>query len=253
MDLNNQTIINKRPIKIISSSVPMMKRVKYNPATKFIGLTIPAPALPAKLFSSPVKNPKILTLRTPKQPVLNKSPVHVNLMERFNHLSNTTKENIVQQTDEKPIRLSSELVIKSPNTEIKTETTDRLKELARRGITITAISPAGAKWLKCPRCSAYFISKNDLINHELEFHQPKAHDYGLPVVDLSKAETREKLIALGISNYMTITNMNQSDGCASFGIPIVSVQGSANSTLCNILAMGADGILSLGSFKEIRK
>lgn len=244
--MNNQKIlINNKPMRLISStSVPTMKRLKFTPgypAPNLIGVKMVPPALPsAKLFLSPSKNPKLEHFQTPKQPVLKKSMVHVNLMERFQQLSDISKENVIQQPQ---ISFPSDFVIENQ----RTEQTDKLKELAERGITIT---PVASKWLKCCHCSAYFLSKNDKIEHEFEVHQSKSQ-YGLPVVDLNKDETREKLMTLGINNFMKIPNMDQLKNGSSFGIPILPIQESDKSN--SLLAMGAEGILSLGSLKEFHK
>lgn len=282
MDSNKKRFVAEKVILKTSKSVPILKKLKlYNPATKFTSLTKNKMANEVQ-NSSPNKIPRIINFRTPKIPMDNtKSPVHINLMNRFHHLDEISKENvpqlsntIINLSDESQFTIS---IIDDPKMENNRKTTDTLETLARRGISVkpskmntvivengnfiklgndVTISPVNTiieNWFKCSNCSGYFVSSRDLVNHEMEFHQPKANDYGLPVVDLSKAESRDKLISLGINHYMTITNMNQTEGCSSFGIPIVSVQGSANSTLLNIMAMGADGILSLGTFKQIQK
>lgn len=242
-----------------------LKNVKYDS----INLTkLP----PKKLLSSPIENVRIVNLRKPLKP-----PVFVNLVDRFNLISNSTKENISQSSNNEmktipfsdELNLSIKMLETSPGVEMKKVTTDTLESLVKRGISVISTnlkSPnengkffklgpvATDKWFKCPDCPGYFITKLDLKNHETAHHsKQKNNDFGLPVVDLSKDESRDKLISLGIQHYVTITNMNEIEGCSSFGIPIVSVQGSAKSKLCNIMAMGADGILSLGSLNEIRK
>lgn len=266
--------------RLASQTFPIVKKVKYNPATKFTSLT-QSEKPPKKLLKSPIKIPKTVNFRTPKQPT-KVNPVHVNLMKRFNDSNNATKENMVQFPNGINLSDQSNLIIKTDHNgdrdhnsrvTIKNQS-DTLDALIKRGISVTPssstqngsnllklgseitikhISPVIEKWFKCSYCPGYFVKKLDLTNHEKQYHQQKTHDFGIPVVDLSKDESRDKLISLGIQHYMTITNMSQTEGCSSYGIPIVSVQGSANSTLCNILAMGADGILSVGSFKELHK
>lgn len=220
---------------------------------------------PKKLLSSPIVTSRIMNLQKPKPQVF------VNLVDRFNCL----KENVIKSPKDgfKTIKLSDEsnMYIKriENNSPVSTAT---LQTLAKRGISITptsssknipngriikfendTVSPVIIDWFKCTKCPGHFIKKQDLLDHENDHHSTKKRNqnFGIPVVDLTKDECRDKLSELGIKDFLTITNMNETDGSSSFGIPIVSLQGPADGKLFNIL--GAEGVLALGSFNEIFK
>lgn len=108
---------------------------------------------------------------------------------------------------------------------------------------------------RCRLCPAKFSSPEGLIMHQKKVHRvfkTTASELGLPVVDLRNEQTRSKLASLGIYNYIPLGHLNRSvDGV--FGLPIVSVQGAANSAVCNLAALGADSLLSIGPVKAIPK
>lgn len=106
---------------------------------------------------------------------------------------------------------------------------------------------------KCKICPAKFSTTDGLAFHQKKvhnIHKTTADELGLPIVDLRNDETRNKLAALGIINYIPLTNLNKTTG-GTYGLPIISVQGAANNAICNIMAMGADSVLSLGPVKPI--
>ncbi|KAG4067672.1 hypothetical protein HA402_005444 [Bradysia odoriphaga] len=108
---------------------------------------------------------------------------------------------------------------------------------------------------RCRLCPAKFSSAEGLIMHQKKVHRvfkTTASELGLPVVDLRNEQTRTKLASLGIYNYIPLSHLNRSvDGV--FGLPIVSVQGAANQAVCNLAALGADSLLSIGPVKAIPK
>lgn len=108
----------------------------------------------------------------------------------------------------------------------------------------------------CRLCSARFSSPEGLIVHQKKVHrvsQPAtASELGLPVVDLKNEQTRSKLATLGIYHYIPLSHLNRTAN-GIFGLPIVSVQGAANSAVCNLADLGADSLLSIGPVKAIPK
>lgn len=109
------------------------------------------------------------------------------------------------------------------------------------------------KLYSCKQCIAKFSSLDGLSFHIRKVHVPQkttADELGLPIVDLRNDATRSKLMALGIVNYIPLANLNKEVG-GMYGLPVVSVQGAANSAICNLLAIGADSILSIGPVKTI--
>lgn len=255
MDTNNTP---KRKLGMISQT---LKKSDYYSDKHIINITeLP----PEKLLSSPIVTSRIVNRQ-----------VFINLAD-----SCSSKENECPNNGFKTLKLSDESNMYIQMIETRRDenpvSSATFQSLARRGITVTPTRssnkiPKGKfikfqnedeivgpiiieNWFKCQNCPGYFIKKLDLTNHEIAHHSnQRNHNFVIPVVDLSKDESRDKLTSLGINDYLTITNMNESDGRSSLGIPIISLQGSANITLCNILAMGAYGILPSGSFNEICK
>lgn len=108
---------------------------------------------------------------------------------------------------------------------------------------------------RCRLCPTKFATTEGLLFHQRKVHRisnvkTTADELGLPVVDMRNEQTRAKLAALGIVNYIPLGNLNKTTGGA-FGLPIVSVQGAANAAVCNLAALGADSLLSLGPVKQI--
>lgn len=125
------------------------------------------------------------------------------------------------------------------------------------------------KAYRCKLCPTKFATMQSLYVHQRNVHrtaipagaigavggvQPQrattADELGLPVVDIRNDDTRNKLAALGIVNYIPLTNLNRITG-GQFGLPIVSVQGAANAAVCNLAAIGADSVLSIGTVKQV--
>lgn len=111
---------------------------------------------------------------------------------------------------------------------------------------------------RCRLCPAKFSSPEGLMMHQKKVHRVSpsatASELGLPVVDLKNEQTRSKLAALGIYNYIPLSHLSQNRTVNGlFGLPIVSVQGAANSAVCNLAALGADSLLSIGPVKAIPK
>lgn len=128
------------------------------------------------------------------------------------------------------------------------------------------------KAYRCKFCPNKFASLQSLLLHQRNVHRvammpttatsshqlphaplsraTTADELGLPVVDLRNEDTRNKLAALGIVNYIPLANLNRNTG-GQYGLPIVSVQGAANAAVCNLAAIGADSILSIGTVKQV--
>lgn len=111
----------------------------------------------------------------------------------------------------------------------------------------------------CKHCTAKFSSMEALSFHIRKIHRNSSasikatpDELGLPIVDLKNEQTRKKLAAIGIVNYIPLSNLNK-DSSTLFGLPIVSVAGAANTAICNLAAIGADSILSIGTIKTIQR
>lgn len=130
------------------------------------------------------------------------------------------------------------------------------KFLTQEGLnrhTLRGHRPPGIRIQRCRLCPAKFSSVEGLAFHQKKVHRmmkTSPDELGLPIVDLRNEMTRQKLAALGIINYIPLSNLNKTTG-GVYGLPIVSVQGAANSAVCNLGALGADSLLSLGPVKQI--
>lgn len=132
---------------------------------------------------------------------------------------------------------------------------DSLNRHLQRGHKMPPSTNQQLRVNRCRLCPAKFSSAEGLILHQKKVHRvfkTTASELGLPVVDLSNEETRSKLAALGICNYIPLSHLNRSNDNV-FGLPIVSVQGAANQAVCNLAALGADSLLSIGQVKAIPK
>ncbi|XP_059618184.1 uncharacterized protein LOC132262788 isoform X2 [Phlebotomus argentipes] len=106
---------------------------------------------------------------------------------------------------------------------------------------------------KCTKCSVMFSSSESLIIHQRRVHRSvrmPGEDLGIPIVDLNSAQTRMKLLSMGIKNFIPLGNINKvSNGF--FGLPLVTLKGAPNAAISNLQNIGADSVLSLGPIKPI--
>lgn len=113
--------------------------------------------------------------------------------------------------------------------------------------------------IKCKMCPAKFLTSNSLLVHQRRIHPNSKKDppklnpidastmMGIPVVDLADPNTRSKLEALGIVNYIPLTNFNQENG-GLMGLPIMSIRDSLKNT---VHSMGAQQVLTIGRVRKI--
>lgn len=73
----------------------------------------------------------------------------------------------------------------------------------------------------------------------------------LPVVDIKHPATVQKLSSLGIRHCLVLSQLTNSSG-GVFGLPIVAMDSARNPAICNLAALGASNVLSLGPAKALR-
>jgi len=96
-----------------------------------------------------------------------------------------------------------------------------------------------------------------LTTHKQTYHkevdtvaQNGGTELALPVVDLKSPHVLNRLANLGIQNYIPLSQLSAQTG-GYFGLPIITIDGARNTSSCNLGALGATSILSLGPLKHI--
>ncbi|XP_076244581.1 uncharacterized protein LOC143185456 isoform X2 [Calliopsis andreniformis] len=110
---------------------------------------------------------------------------------------------------------------------------------------------------KCNLCPAQYPTANALITHKQAYHkevdtvaQNGGAELALPVVDLKSPHVLNRLSNLGIQSYIPLSQLSAQTG-GYFGLPIITIDGARNPNTCNLGALGATSILSLGPLKHL--
>ncbi|CAK9805813.1 hypothetical protein ANTQUA_LOCUS4575 [Anthophora quadrimaculata] len=110
---------------------------------------------------------------------------------------------------------------------------------------------------KCNLCSAQYPTAQALITHKQAYHkevdtvaQNGGAELALPVVDLKSPHVLNRLSNLGIQSYIPLSQLSAQTG-GYFGLPIITIDGARNPNTCNLGALGATSILSLGPLKHL--
>lgn len=91
-----------------------------------------------------------------------------------------------------------------------------------------------------------------MIQHKQNYHkEAQGSEMALPVVDMKNPGTIQKLTTLGIRHCLVLSQLTSSSG-GVFGLPIVAIDNARNSAVCNLGALGASNVLSLGPAKALR-
>lgn len=107
----------------------------------------------------------------------------------------------------------------------------------------------------CNRCSAVFGTSRALSTHKKKEHRSKKAQTAIPIINLRSTDTLDRLSRLGVHHYIPLAHLMSldTDTGESFGLPIIDVDGSDNLRTCNIDALGATSILTLGPLKHLKK
>ncbi|KAK2582126.1 hypothetical protein KPH14_004492 [Odynerus spinipes] len=110
---------------------------------------------------------------------------------------------------------------------------------------------------KCNLCSAQYPTAQALTTHKQTYHkevdtmpQNGGTELAIPVVDLKSAQVLNRLSSLGIQSYIPLSQLSAQTG-GYFGLPIITIDGARNPNTCNLGALGATSILSLGPLKHL--
>lgn len=110
---------------------------------------------------------------------------------------------------------------------------------------------------RCNLCLAQYPTAQALATHKQTYHkevdtmaQNGGAELALPVVDLKSPHVLNRLANLGIQNYIPLSQLSAQTG-GYFGLPIITIDGARNSSTCNLGALGATSILSLGPLKHL--
>ncbi|XP_031839398.1 uncharacterized protein LOC116429967 isoform X2 [Nomia melanderi] len=110
---------------------------------------------------------------------------------------------------------------------------------------------------KCNLCPAQYPTAQALITHKQAYHkevdtvaQNGGAELALPVVDLKSPHVLSRLSNLGIQSYIPLSQLSAQTG-GYFGLPIITIDGARNPNTCNLGALGATSILSLGPLKHL--
>ncbi|XP_033178558.1 myb-like protein I isoform X5 [Bombus impatiens] len=110
---------------------------------------------------------------------------------------------------------------------------------------------------KCNLCPAQYPTAQALTTHKQAYHkevdtvaQNGGAELALPVVDLKSPHVLNRLSNLGIQSYIPLSQLSVQTG-GYFGLPIITIDGARNPNTCNLGALGATSILSLGPLKHL--
>ncbi|XP_061932110.1 uncharacterized protein LOC108003584 isoform X3 [Apis cerana] len=110
---------------------------------------------------------------------------------------------------------------------------------------------------KCNLCPAQYPTVQALTTHKQAYHkevdtvaQNGGAELALPVVDLKSPHVLNRLSNLGIQSYIPLSQLSAQTG-GYFGLPIITIDGARNPNTCNLGALGATSILSLGPLKHL--
>ncbi|XP_011313879.1 histone acetyltransferase KAT6A isoform X2 [Fopius arisanus] len=110
---------------------------------------------------------------------------------------------------------------------------------------------------KCNLCTAQYPNAQALTVHKQTYHkemelQPSngGTELAIPVVDLKSPQALNRLQSLGIHSYIPLSQLSAQTG-GYFGLPIITIDGPRNPNSCNLGALGATSILSLGPLKHL--
>ena len=110
---------------------------------------------------------------------------------------------------------------------------------------------------RCNLCPAQYPTAQALMTHKRTYHkeadtnlQNGGIELALPVVDLKSPHVVNRLSNLGIQSFIPLSQLSAQTG-GYFGLPIVTIDGARNPNVCNLGALGATSILSLGPLKHL--
>ncbi|XP_031328551.1 fibrous sheath CABYR-binding protein-like isoform X2 [Photinus pyralis] len=135
-------------------------------------------------------------------------------------------------------------------------TDDSVPETPRSPIKQNPNSPqkngrGAALPFRCDLCPAQYPTLGGLSKHRQSYHKTGSPcEIGIPLIDLKQPGILQKLTNLGISNYIPMPSSTP-DG--HFVVPVVNMNVARNSTVCNLNALGASSLLTIGPVRSLPK
>ncbi|KAF5305368.1 hypothetical protein FQA39_LY09197 [Lamprigera yunnana] len=109
----------------------------------------------------------------------------------------------------------------------------------------------GALPFKCDLCPAQYPTLGGVNKHRQSYHKTGSPcDIGIPLVDLKQPGVLQKLSNLGITNFIPMPSSTP-DG--QFALPVVTLNVAKNTAVCNLHALGASSLLTLGPVRSLPK
>jgi len=105
---------------------------------------------------------------------------------------------------------------------------------------------------KCNLCNAAYPTQQAMNQHKQTYHkEAPGSEMALPVVNMQNPATIQKLSNLGIRHCVILSQLTNNSG-GVFGLPIVAIDNARNPAVCNLGALGASNVLSMGPAKALR-
>ncbi|KAF2895471.1 hypothetical protein ILUMI_10704 [Ignelater luminosus] len=102
---------------------------------------------------------------------------------------------------------------------------------------------------RCDLCPAQYPTSAGLNKHRQSYHKTGSPcEIGIPLIDLKQPGILQKLTSLGIYNFIPLPSSTPN---GNFALPVVSVNAARNLSVCNLGALGASSILTLGPVRSL--
>lgn len=111
---------------------------------------------------------------------------------------------------------------------------------------------------KCTICSTRFPSTDAVKAHIHKVHANKVHvnndksEFGIPIVNFNDPNIRKKMLSLGFTNFLPITNA-RNENAELFGMPIININGPSINNLKNLFDTDCTKILPISSMRTIAR
>lgn len=106
---------------------------------------------------------------------------------------------------------------------------------------------------RCTICSTRFPSNEAVRVHIQKMHpnsvKPKP-DLGIPIVNFADSNVRKKMLSLGFTNFLPITNISD-DKSELFGMPIININGPSINNLKNLFDTESTKVVPINPMRTI--
>lgn len=105
---------------------------------------------------------------------------------------------------------------------------------------------------KCTICLARFASSEAVRTHiqKTHGHSKSKPEFGIPVVNFNDPSVRKKMLSLGFTNFLPITN-TQEEKNELFGMPIININGPSISNIKNLFNNNSAKVMPISSMRTI--